>query len=200
MPHFSNKLLQNPDSWITSPWEGAAPARRSYAAWPFQWARRWFLPIQVEMGLIKMFSLQDLVLFIISGKDNVLLYCGQNRSWPCLFSKAQVPEIREQNNRVQQKEWSVIICSLSSEALSSPKWFRSENSAQFCKLPPLASEKSPRPTDSAEIASVCHAVSVLASHDSIWLQIGLAQNPEMHSVPSCLQPVTCHGPAAISLW
>lgn len=81
-----------------------------------------------------MFSLQELLLFIISGKNNVLLGCGQNRRRPCLFRKAQIREIRGQSNIAQWKEWSVIICSLSSEALSSPQWFASGNSAQFCKL------------------------------------------------------------------
>lgn len=81
-----------------------------------------------------MFSLQDPLLFIISEKNNVLLGCGQNRRRPCLFRKAQILEIRGQSNRAQWREWSVIICSLSSEALSSPQWFESGNSAQFRKL------------------------------------------------------------------
>lgn len=83
-----------------------------------------------------MFSLQDLLLFIISEKNNLLLGCGQNRRRPCLFRKAQILEIRGQSNRAQWEEWSVIICSLSSGALPSPQWFESGNSAQFCKLTP----------------------------------------------------------------
>lgn len=121
-----------------------------------------------------MFSLQELLLFIISGKNNVLLGCGQNRRRPCLFRKAQILEIRGQSNSAQWKEWSVIIRSLSSEALSSPQWFESGNSAQFCKLTAGSIREISLAADSPEIASVCHAPSMPASHSIIWLQIDLA--------------------------